>query len=392
MRFQLSRLVPAALLPLLAGAVAASYTSVAFAGAAVQEIEKKEVMIVTARRREESLQDVPVAVSAFGEADFVDRQLRTVEDVARFTPGLSFSNAFGRDTERPVIRGMGNVLAGVQFGVESGTAYFVDGLYYPGDVQTIDPNSLERVEVVRGPQSALYGRNTYAGAINYVTKQNYDEFESNIRARYGEDADAQIWANISGPIIADRLAGEVGVRYYTFDGEWTNQVTQKDIGDQETAAITGVLDFTPVENVAFRLRGVYQDNTDGTRPFFLQPTESNNCYPGTRSNAAWPQMTGSTNNNQYFCGEISGENRQVLLNDGPDADGQANLIPGVLGQPTPGIPPFIIPGFPGGEDPYNPAQGVPFSGVERELSYLSFSGDWDMMGSGYTLIGRRRVS
>ncbi len=390
MRFQLSRFVPAFLLPL---AVGFGTTGVTSSVAVAADDLFKEEMTVTARRREESIQDIPVSVSAFGEGDIVDRQLRTVEDVARFTPGLSFAKAFGRTTERPVIRGMGNVLAGVQFGVESGTAYFVDGLYYPGDLQSLNLTNLERVEVVRGPQSALYGRNTYAGAINFVTKGPRDEFESDIAVRYGEDADAQILATIAGPLIKDRLSGELGVRYYTFDGEWTNAVTAKTVGDEETTSVNGVLDFTPVENISFRLRGAYQQDRDGTRAFFLQPAESNNCYPGTRSNAAWSTsntfggVTDSTNNNQYFCGEVSGANRQVSVNDGPDADGVANLTPGIANQPTPGVPSFIVPGFPGGDNPYDPAQGVAFSGVDRDLTYVNLSGNWDMMGSGYDLIG-----
>ncbi|MFQ5635434.1 MAG: TonB-dependent receptor, partial [Gammaproteobacteria bacterium] len=98
-------------------------------------------------------------------------------------------------------------------------------------------------------------------------------------------------------------------------------------------------------------------------------------------------MTNSANRNQFFCGEVTGKNRQVLLNDGPDADGVANLIPGVVDQLTPGVPSFIAPGFPGGDDPYDPAQGVAFSGVNRDLTYLSLSGDWDIAGSGYALIG-----
>jgi len=389
MRFHLLRFVPAFVLPLVVGTGAAVFTSEA---GAADELNKEE-MTVTARRREETLQDVPLSVSAFDTGDIVDRQLRTVEDVARFTPGLSFAKAFGRTTERPVVRGMGNVLAGVQFGVESGTAYFVDGLYYPGDLQSLNLNNLERVEVVRGPQSALYGRNTYAGAINFVTKGPREEFESNVKVRYGEDTDAEIFANVAGPLIADRLSGEMGVRYYTFDGEWTNEVTGGAVGDEETTAIHGVLDFTPVENVSFRLRANYQQDRDGTRAFFLQPTESNNCFPGTRSNAAWSisntfgGVTDSSNNNQYYCGDIVGKDRRVSVNDGPDADGQANLVPGVPDQLTPGVPGFIVPGFPGGDDPYDPAQGVAFSGVERDLTYVNFSGDWDMMGSGYSLIG-----
>jgi outer membrane receptor protein involved in Fe transport len=129
-----------------------------------------EEIIVTARKSAETLQDVPVAVSAFNAEAITKRQIQSVEDVARFTPGFIFSKAFGRSTDRPIIRGQSNVLAGVQFGVESGAAYFVDGVYYPGDIQSLDLSDLERVEVIRGPQSALYGRNTYSGAINFVTR------------------------------------------------------------------------------------------------------------------------------------------------------------------------------------------------------------------------------
>jgi len=89
-----------------------------------------EEITVTARKVEESLNDAPVTVSAFTNSSIEQLDLNSVGDIARFTPGLSFSNAFGRSTERPVIRGQGNILAGVQFGVESGVAYFVDGMYY----------------------------------------------------------------------------------------------------------------------------------------------------------------------------------------------------------------------------------------------------------------------
>ena len=121
-----------------------------------------------------------MAVSAIGQDLISERSLQTIDDVARYAPGLSFSKAFGRSVERPVIRGLGNVLAGVQFGVESGAAYFIDGVYYPGDIQGINLNGLERVEVIKGPQSALYGRNTYSGAINFVTRSPSEKFEGEI--------------------------------------------------------------------------------------------------------------------------------------------------------------------------------------------------------------------
>ena len=127
-------------------------------------------IVVTARKTAETLSDAPVAVSVVTSEKINELGLTSIDDFAKQSTGISFSQAFGRSTDRPVIRGQSNVLAGVQAGVETGAAYFVDGVYYQGDIQGFDPQSIERVEVIKGPQSALYGRNTYAGAINYITK------------------------------------------------------------------------------------------------------------------------------------------------------------------------------------------------------------------------------
>lgn len=170
-----------------------------------------EEVTVTARRREESLQEVPVSVAVVDAAAIENRGLQSIDDIARFTPGLSFSKAFGRATERPVIRGLGNVLAGVQFGVESGAAYFVDGVYYPGDLQGLNLNDLERVEVIKGPQSALYGRNSYSGAINFVTKSPTQEMTGDVRLLFAEDGEQDLRASISGPLIPGVLSACVAM-------------------------------------------------------------------------------------------------------------------------------------------------------------------------------------
>lgn len=347
-----------------------------------------EEIIITARRREESLQDTPVAVAAFGAEDVVKRGLRSVDDIARFTPGLSLAKAFGRSTDRPVIRGQGNVLAGVQFGVESGAAYFVDGVYYPGDLSSLDLSSLERIEVIRGPQAALYGRNTYSGAINFITASPDPEGAADVRVRYGEDADQEVVATLSGP-LTESLGGSLTARYYSFDGEWDNITTGQTVGDEETTSLAGRLDFAPNDNLSLSARINYQEDQDGTRAFFLQPSEANNCFPGTRSNAAW-LWTGSTNNNQYYCGEITAPGDTVQLNDGPAVN--TVLVPGIPDTPLPGfslpgvpVPPGFPPGlFPGG-DPYNESTGVAFSGVERELTLITLQADYEF-DNGYSLI------
>ena len=342
-----------------------------------------EEIIITARRREESLQDTPVSVSAFGVEDIVKRGVRSVDDIARFSPGLSLAKAFGRSTDRPVIRGQGNVLAGVQFGVESGAAYFVDGVYYPGDLSSLDLSSLQRVEVIRGPQAALYGRNTYSGAINFVTASPGEEFGVKARVRYGQDADQEAVVTIGGP-VTDALSASLTGRYYSFDGEWDNITTGRTVGDEETTSVFGRLDFAPSDKLSLSARLNYQEDRDGTRAFFLQPAESNNCFPGTRSNATW-LWTGSSNNNQYYCGDINAPGDTVQLNDGPAVN--TVVVPGIPNQPLLGwqFPPIGVDISAGG-DPYNTNTGVAFSGVERDVTLFTLQGEYEF-DNGYTLIG-----
>jgi iron complex outermembrane recepter protein len=98
-----------------------------------------EEIVVTARRTEESLQDTPVAVSVVTADQISEKGLTSIDDFARQSTGISFSQAFGRFTDRPVIRGASNVLANVQFGVETGAAYFVDGVFSRATCRALTP-------------------------------------------------------------------------------------------------------------------------------------------------------------------------------------------------------------------------------------------------------------
>ena len=366
-------------------ALMTSVAAVAFSGlsvsAAAQEADEDsartaargDVITVTARRREEGLLDAPIAVSAFGSDDIERLGIESVDDVARFTPGLSFSAAFARSGERPVIRGQSNVLAEVQFGVESGTAYFVDGIYYPGTTSSLDPNDIERVEVIKGPQSALYGRNTYAGAINYVTRGATDEFEANARLRAGSYGEREVALRVSGPLAEDRLGYSLTMRDYNYDGEFNNTLTGTTAGGQSSLNFSGVIDaqFTP--NWDVRLRGMYYEDDDGPIPIFLQSATENNCFPGIRSLSTF-SGSGSTNDNQYYCGVISPA--PVALNTDPVSTPRA-----VDGVPqNPGVTdPFF------NQDLYNTADGTAFDGIARDGVLGAVQSNWDIGGSGYNL-------
>ncbi|MGA1463849.1 MAG: TonB-dependent receptor [Steroidobacteraceae bacterium] len=346
-------------LPLSAPAMAQS------AGLALEEI------VISARKESESLQDAPVSVTAITDEGLIERGIVDPASLAGFTPGLSFSQAFGRQNDRPVIRGQGNVLANVQFGVESGTAYFVDGVYYNGDIQSLDFDSLQRVEVIKGPQSALYGRNTYAGAINFVTRDpGTEKLGGFVTGTVGDHGEQKVAFSIDGPLWSDTVSFRLGGRFNTYDGEYTNRATGKTVGSEEDWSVSGTLLIAPEGGPTLRLFGMHRKQEDGPLALFLQGTETNNCQPGFRSagyRAYAPFLVPAiyagmlplnSNTNQYYCGRIAARPDGVWLNT----------------DPIPAIAPFTYP-LP---------DGTAFDGVESSDTFVSANLKWETE-SGWTL-------
>ncbi|MBS95161.1 MAG: hypothetical protein CL799_12045 [Chromatiales bacterium] len=185
---------------------------------------KIDEITVTARKQEESLQEVPISIVAFGEKQLRERNIDNAYDVAAFTPNFNMARNLGRRLDRPIIRG--------QFPPGRGRAnasFFVDDVFLPGEFGSIATSSLdnvERVEVLRGPQAALFGRATFAGAVNYITRSIKDVWEGEINARAGADEDYKLSAWASGPLIEDKLKIYVGGGYEGWDGEWRNDLKE----------------------------------------------------------------------------------------------------------------------------------------------------------------------
>ncbi len=207
----------------LAGVAFAALASAAAPVSAQQasgdpEASTVEDIVVTARRREESLQDVPIAVTAFTEETLQNQQIEDLTDVARYTPGVQIQEAFGRDGDRPVIRGASNILTG-----DGKVGIFLDGVPWFGDFSTLDLDLAQRVEVIRGPQSAVYGRGTLSGAINVVTRRPGDDVSGRMNFTVGSDERLDISGVISGPITSN-LGGMFGFSSNEVEGQYQNTV------------------------------------------------------------------------------------------------------------------------------------------------------------------------
>ncbi len=251
-------------------------------------------IIITARKNEERLQDASTTV-AVATADTIDRLgLDSLTDIAKTTPGLVFDDSFGRDANRPVIRGQANILG------SSGVAYFIDGIYYSGSLADYDVDTISRIEVVKGPQSALYGRNTYSGAINLISKTPSDKWEGRIQADVAENSRYEVSASIRGP-ITDGLGLSLGARYYDNDGEFRNAFDGSRIGKQQTKSAFGLLQFDNGGPVRGSIRANYNITDDGQPAIFAQSANANNCF---NDNGALYRGRG-----RYFCGTI--QPRQV---------------------------------------------------------------------------------
>ena len=263
---------------------APSHAQASDAGNPMGDTTSGDEIVVTARKREESLLDVPIAVNAFNSASIQDKMAQDISDLADFTPGFQIQEAFGRDGDRPVMRGASNILF-----ADGKVGIFLDGAPYFGDFSSLDLANIERVEVIKGPQSAVFGRGTLSGAINVVLKRPGNELEGRVSGTIGNFDRRELSASISGP-IADGLGFQAGVKFYDIDGQWKNtSIPGERLGDQSTKQYTAALYFDPTDEISASVRWLHQEDDDGHFAIGLQPSSANNCFLSTRP---------------YFCGVV----------------------------------------------------------------------------------------
>lgn len=178
-------------------------------------------IVVTARKREERMQDVPIAVTALSADTLQAAGAANTQDLARLSPGLFYSS-FTPSIPNLFVRGVGT--RSYDAGAEASVGTFVDGVYiarFGSQIQ--DLGDVERVEVLRGPQGALFGRNTIGGAINIVTRRPGDEAHADLVTSYGradhfEGEDVSVSVVLSGPVVADQMYGQVSYTRRDSDG------------------------------------------------------------------------------------------------------------------------------------------------------------------------------
>lgn len=249
------------LIGLLASTSALAQTTPDAAQDQVPVAEDQTDIIVTAQKREQSLQDVSAAVSAVSADRLATSQVSTLQDLQTIVPSVNFGSDFNQ--AKIFIRGVGANTSTT--GSSTGVAFHVDGAYVArAEAQLTSLFDLERVEVLRGPQGTLYGRNAVGGSVNLITARPTDELSGYARLTYGNYNTIFTEAAISGA-LADGVRARVAVRTEDRDGYGVNPVTGRDVDNLNRRMARAQLDFDIGSRVDLLLSAEYfrQDDSSG---------------------------------------------------------------------------------------------------------------------------------
>jgi len=263
-----------------------------------------EEIVVVARRRSEDLQQVPIAVTAFTSSDIQSAGITRPQDFISLTSNMSIVDTANAGDTQVTIRGQYSTRD-----AESTFAYVVDG------VLITNPNGfngelydIEQIEVLKGPQGALYGRNAVAGAIIVNTKRPSNEFEASVKGTLGDDDLKKGQAMVSGPLIEDQLYGRLTMFYGKSDGQFDNDFTgdSDKVNYWEETAARGRLIWEPTDRLTVDAIGSYRQVKGGAINFnavFALPVAAD--YLGN------PDLYGDVNDHKFkYIFNVPGENKQ----------------------------------------------------------------------------------
>jgi outer membrane receptor protein involved in Fe transport len=263
--------VAALVLPVIALPGAARAQQAATTMAAADELDPN-IITVTATRRTQALSDVPVAVTAIGMEQLRNSGGNDIRQLNQLAPSLLVSSATNESNGAARIRGVGTV--GENPGLESSVAVFIDGVYRSRTgVGLTDLGELDRIEVLRGPQGTLFGRNASAGLLNITTAKPKFEFGGLGEATYGNFNNVRIMGSLTGPILGDKVAFRLDGLYNKRDGFLKDVTSGRDLNDRDRFLIRGQLLIQPNDDLSIRLIGDYnQKNEECCGAAFLAPT------------------------------------------------------------------------------------------------------------------------
>lgn len=319
---------------LLAGSSLATMPSAAMA-ADDQAVTASEILVTTARKKEESVLDTPIAITGMTGEELSEKGVTTFGDLAQQTPGFSMNNNYSGRADRSyaqlIIRGFTSSSPSV-----STASMFIDGVPVSSATAISSINNPARVEILKGPQPAYFGRQAFAGAINVVNREPGDELAGKVEATLGTRNNYEIYGEIEAPIIEDVLGIRLTGDKWSKDGGYTNSYNGSTFGDQSSESYSAFVTFTPTESLKIRGFGMYSHDDDGpaastiVSAYTVTGTDGSTVIPG-QSNCTLTgytktvQGTGTTIQNPWFCGVAPKLGHSLSANTNVDATVQDYL-------------------------------------------------------------------
>ena len=270
-------------------------------------IAEEDVIIVTgARGRVENEVEVPIAVTVFTTEEIVDAKIERVDDFIGLTPGVTIANSQDSGTNFITIRGVSQTRNG-----EPPVAVVIDGVLQVNARSFDQPLfDVDQIEVLKGPQGALYGRNATQGAILINTRGPSEEFEAYVQATAATGDDYSIEGSVSGPITDDiqyRLSG----KYRDREGQLDNITLDTPVDYTEEITVRGHLHWDVTDNITADLRGSYVDTDGGSLNFTYQPASPIDLSTGLPQNFDFTRLDADIVDREFFANNLGNDQREV---------------------------------------------------------------------------------
>ncbi len=347
-----------------------------------------EEITVTARKVEENLMTAPLAITAFSAKAIEEQGIKQLNDVMRMTPSFNFVNQQGssgrndRSSNALVFRGL---YLSNNVGLNAGGQLFIDGAPVLG-AQPPPIVDVARIEVLKGPQSAYFGRSTFAGALNFIMREPGEEFGGKVALEGSSFGSHDASLSLEGPLFGDKLAGRVTVHDFKRGGYYSNPgFSGGDLGEQTSKSISGSLIWRPIDSLKIKMHASVFEDDDGApaqggfkaAEFNGRIDSSGNCVPFSQApagTAALGQAANSRASFGYYCGELPGIDALRAANPlilSGDYDTSSTATNSAIFNPNPN---WLIFGTGFKKD----------AGIRRKASQADLRIDWEF-GGGYSL-------
>ncbi|WP_176695950.1 TonB-dependent receptor [Phenylobacterium immobile] len=290
-----------------------------------------EELVVTARSRGERLADIPLTINVIGADAIQKANLKGVMDLSRLAPSFNYiANLRGQAFIS--MRGLNPNTYNTQ---KQGVSFFVDGVYIAGEATSFNLQDLERVEVLKGPQSTHFGRSTYAGAINYITRiPESMTVSGRVTAEVQTKNSYDVNGVINVPIIEDKLYASFSGRKFHRGGVFTERNYGGKLGEQDSINLAAAFIARPTDTTSIRFRAMYDEDDDGHQISWTAYRQDMAAFDVTYpTGQTYPTFTIP---DSFYRTDKFGNSLGVLPDHGGDRDRRRLMLYAIIDQELPG--------------------------------------------------------